>query len=352
MCLSACKGVDSDVDEGKTYTLNASFAVDSTVILDHLVLYADSHVSLHEDSLILSPEQSIHHIRRTSTMDEIYLCADGGELCRFYAEGSMEVNFSVSGSVDSLLIVFEPTEKDSINPWLQQQILAFEQYQEAECRTMMDSLCHLMPSDIRCALLLREEVGALNDSVFVRRCLGALAEEAKPEWLVKSIDELLSESSSLMSRNRRLSATQFVVNDSTMFDMGASRSDYLLVCFWAEYDQASIDSLRAFSDLIQDEYDMKRLQLLSCCLYASDSTAWQRQIEGHEGMHVWLPAGLADKRVRDWGIVRVPSYFVCDMYNNQQQRNLWGKDLRNAMNRMPNRSGFAHTPKTKPKHGR
>lgn len=350
--LAACHDGNNEAGEGRSYTVEARFEVDSTVILDHMVLYADSHVSLSEDSLFLSPEGAFSIERRTPGLDELYLCSDGGELCRFYAVGGIEVRIALSGRSDSLVVEFDSAANDSVNPWLLSQVELLADAAADERRAVVDSLCHLMPSDVRCALLLREEIAALSDSLFVRRCLGALDQQAKPEWLLKSIDDLLTETSAFLTRSRRQASSKFQVNDTTVFDMGATRSDYLLVYCWADYDQASVDSLKVLAELVGDEYDMKRLTLFSVCLHASDSTAWRQQVKDLDGTHVWLPAGLADSRVRAWGTERVPFLMLCDMYNNQQRRNAWGKELRDALGRLPNRSGFAHTPKTKPHHGR
>lgn len=351
LSMVSCRDQEPAATEGNVYTVQARFDVDSTLSLDHMVLYADNHVALYNDSLTLSPDKTVSAERRTPAIDELYLCSDGGELCRFYAMGGMQVQLALSGRADSLVAVFDASGGDTVNVWLREQMLAFEPMEAKERRTRMDSLCHQMAGDVRCALLLREEIRNLDDSVCVRRCLGALTPEAKPEWLVQSIEDLLTATSSYMERSRRLAAAKFVVNDSTTYDQGTTRSDYLLIYCWADYDQASVDSLKVLADLLADEYDMKRLVLLSCCLGPADSAAWQKQVGDLEGMHVLVPAGLADKRVRDWRVNRVPTLILCDMYNNQQQRNVWGKTLRDALTRVPNRSGFAHTPKTKP-HGR
>lgn len=350
-CLAACHDNPQTDDEGNTYAITASFAVDSTVVLDHMVLYTDTHVALHEDSLFLTPDHNFSLEQKALAINEHYLCTDGGELCRFYATEGMEVNVTISGKADSLTYTFA-AEHDSINPWLQDQQRLLQQCNAATRNTMVDSLCHLMPSDVRCGLLLRDALETLNDSVFVRRCLGALNQEAKPDWLIKSIDDLLLYNADYKTRSRRLTAGKFVVNDTTTFDMSQSRSEYLLIYCWADYDTTSIDSLKALDKMLDDDYYMKRLTLLTCCLHAADSASWQKELKDIEGTHVWLPAGLADPRVSNWNAERVPLLILCDMYNNQQQRDVWGKELRNALDRLPNRSGFLHTPKTKPHHGR
>lgn len=348
--LVACHGSEAGDDEGRAYQVSATLRVDSTVVLHHMALYSDSHIALHEDSLILSPDLTFSLERHTPGFDELYLCSDGGELCRFFATGGMSVNITLSGRADSLVAVFDATQGDSINPWLQEQRLQFAQMNSERRHTVLDSLCHSMSSDLRCGLLLREEVENLKDSVFVRRCLGALSAEAKPEWLVKSIDNLLVEASEYLSRSRRLSGSSFQVNDTTTFDFSVGRTDYLLLYCWADYDPMSLDSLKALAQMIEDDYSTKRLQLVSFCLHAANKTSWQTLVDGIEGTHIWLPAGLADQRMRDWRIMRVPTLILCDMYNNQQHRDPTDRDLRSALTRIPNRSGFAHT-YTKP-HGR
>lgn len=347
LLLTACHGGGGGESDGRDYAVQATLATDSTVVLSHMVLYADSHAALREDSLQLSPDSTFRIECSTPGFDELYLCSDGGELCRCFATGGMEVHVRVSGSADSLVVDFEPTDTDSINPWLQQQRGVFAAMTAAERRTTMDSLCHLMPADVRCGLLLRDEATALEDSIAVRRCLGALSGEAKPDWLVRDIEDLLAATSDYMSRTRRMQPAKFEINDSTVYDMGSNRSDYLVIYCWADYDTASVDSLRMLTRLLRDDYEAKRLTLLSCCLGAADSAAWQRRVKGIDGQHVWLPAGLADLRVRRWGVERVPFVMICDMYNNQQRRDVWGRELREALDRVPNRSGFAHTPKTK-----
>lgn len=350
-CLTAChRGGTAEADGGE-YTVHATLATDSTVVTDHLVLYADSHAALRGDSLSLSPDRTVSARLTTQGLDEVYLCADCGELCRLYATGGMDVRLRVSGGADSLVVGFEPTDTDSINPWLARQRRELATLTADGRRRVIDSLCHLMPADVRCALLLRDEAVALADSVAVRRCLGALSAEAKPDWLVRGIEDLLDATSDHLARARRLAPARFELNDSTVYDMGTNRSDYLLVYCWAEHDAASVDSLRMLARLVSDEYDTRRLTLMTCCLGAADSTAWRQHVRDLDGLHFWLPAGLADQRVRRWGVERVPMVMVCDMYNNQQRRDVWGRELRDALDRVPRRSGFAHTPRTMP-HGR
>lgn len=347
LLLNACHPKEVNDGEGKAFSVAAEVQLDSTIVLDHLVIYSDNHVNLSVDSLILSPQGMLDYEGRAAGLNELYLCSDHGELCRFYASGGMAVDFSLRNSGDSLLVAFTASEHDTINAWLQEQRQSLADVAPQQLKDRLDELCHQHPDDVRNALLLRDEVVAVGDSLFVRRCLGALSDEAKPNWLLKSIDQLLVEISNFWYENRRLKGCVFEA-DSAQFDFGATRSDYLLVYIWANYSQTSIDSLSVIDDLVNYEYDMKRLQLFTCCLDAADSTSWRQQIQGIEGTHAWIKAGLADKRLYNWGIDGVPTLVLCDMYNNQQIRNVWGEKLRYAIECVPNKSGFSHTPKLKP----
>ncbi len=347
LVLAACnRGGDGHGE--RAYTVKGTFNVDSTVVLDRLVLYTDSHTEMQFDSIDLTPQHTFEHEGSTRTIDELYLCSDGGELCRFYATGSSLVSLTLEMQSDSLAVSFEPSSSDTINPWLQDQKARFGSLAVAQKKSAIDTLCHQLPHDVRCALLLRDLIVDLKDSVFVRRCLGALAEDAEPDWLMKSIDQILEQTTKSKRPNRRLTACT-MDGDSATFDFSSSRSDYLLIHIWADYSQSSIDSLKVLNRLVKDDYDMKRVKLVTICLAASDSAWWKRQTHDIEGMHFWLPAGLGDERMLRWGIKEVPSVIVCDMYNNQQLRNEWGEKLRAALQRIPNRSGFSHTPKPKPK---
>ncbi len=348
--LAACKDGEGSHAE-RAYTVECTFDVDSTVVLDHLVLYTDRHTSLGFDSLDLNPQHTFVHTGTTRGLDELYLCSDGGELYRFYATGNTKVAMKMSMASDSLKASFDPSEGDSINPWLLQQMAHFRTLLGPARKDAIDSLCHQHPHDVRCALLLRDQIEMLKDSIFVRRCLGGLADDAKPDWLMKSIDRSLEENSLRPRPNRRLSPFVMLA-DSTSFDFSASRSDYLLIHIWSDYSQASIDSLKVVTRLLKDEYDMKRLKLVTICLSAPDSAWWRQQTQGIDGLHAWLPAGFSDERMRKWDIKSVPTVIICDMYNNQQMRDEWGARLRVFLDRVPNRSNFTHTPKSIPKRGR
>ena len=139
--LAACKGREGSHAE-RTYTVECTFDVDSTVVLDHLVLYTDRHTSLGFDSLDLNPQHSFVHTGSTLGLDELYLCSDGGELCRFFATGNAKVSMKMEMAGDSLKATFDPSSGDSINPWLQQQMAHFRTLLGPARKDAIDSLCH------------------------------------------------------------------------------------------------------------------------------------------------------------------------------------------------------------------
>ena len=348
VCLSACHGTTTDVT-GVAYQIHASFANDSTLQLSGLTLYIDNHEGLIVEPITLSHDRGFDYKGVAQGIAEAYLCSEGGELSRFYVGEGADVSIRVSAAGTD----FGTSAGDSVNTWLQAQIRDFGHWSVNKQRSVMDSLCHKQSADVRCALLLRDEVESLKDSVFVRRCLGALTDEAKPAWLVKSIDEMLREMSDTSMGARRLKPGGVfpLQNDSLTFDMSNSRSEYLLIYFWADYSQESIDSLKVLDKIVTDEYGEKRLKLLTCCLSAADSAAWLQHVEDIAGMHSWLPAGLTDVRVRNMHVKGIPTLYLCDMYGNRQQCNVWGRPLRNALERIPYKNGFSHTTKQTRRHG-
>lgn len=339
LVLAACGKNAQEQDQGRTYVVSGIVEADSTLSLDNLMLYADNHSSMRVDTIELDAAHRFESQLRTAGFDELYLCSDAGELCRFFATEGMEVEFSVSKGDSGLVVRFEPTPTDSINAWLQQMDSLFVGQNEHRRHDIMDSVTARQDTSLRTTLLLRNHVLEFQDSLYVRRLLGGLPASAKPEWLTKSIDHLLDEVYADKSRSYRLKAASFdVKNDSVPYNLEDSRSDYLLVCCWANYSEASVDSLKMLEKLLKEDYDEKRLQFLSCCLSAPDSAWWDLKTQNMRGHHTWVKGGLGDPRISDWGVRDVPAVILLDMYNNQQQRNEWGKPLRRALDRLPKKA--------------
>lgn len=336
--VSACKKSEHNEEEGGTYLVSGCVVCDSTMSLDSLLLYVDNHNSLRIDTIV--PDDTFRFTRQyhTKGLDELVLCCDSGELCRFYAAEGMVVHFLLDVSKSEVRAIFEADENDTINAWLQQMSKNFASWSEFQRKDQLDALIADRDTSIRTTLLLRDHVMEFNDSVYVRRFLGGQAASAKPQWLIQSIEHLLDEKSFTKNRTRRLPAASFEMkDDSVLFNMAESRSDYLLIYLWADYSKASIDSLKVLSKLIGEKYEDKRLKFMTCCLHTPDSAWWSQQVLKQPGMHTWVKGGMSDPRMKDWGIRQTPSVILLDMYNNQQQRDVWGETLRKALDRLPKR---------------
>lgn len=337
--LSACQGGKDQQEQGRIYQVSGVIEADSTVVLDSLLLFADNHSSLRVDTLELDQEHRFTSQFSTAGFDELYLCSEAGELCRFYATEGMEVELSLTMGEKGLKPSFARTETDSINAWLQEQDSLLSAKSESDKREHLSSLLAGQDTLLRTTILLRNHIMELNDSLFVRQFLGGLPASAKPEWLIKTIDRLLDEKSEFKDRHRRMEPASFaILNDSVFYNTGSSRSDYLLVYFWADFSMPSLDSLKMLTKLMKEEYGEKRVQLLTCCLHATDSTWWKLRTLNMEGRHTWVQGGMADPRIADWGIQEVPSVMLLDMYNNRQLRNEWGEKLRKALDRLPKKA--------------
>ena len=343
LLLGSCGNGDADGDEGQTYLVRGTVSLDSTYVDGNkLVLFTDNHRALTMDTIRIAKDGSFEHEGHTNGLDELYLCCNEGELCRFYASGNMEVSLSVSATQEEgVKVEYLQSPTDSINDWLQQQKTSLDGKVRNISRGTIDSLIRSYPTDVRVTLLLREQMAAFNDSLYIRQCLGSLKDVAKPDWIKKSIDITLSAmgSGKKNSNSRRLQSATFELAD-TIIDLSTSRSDYLLVCFWADYSKPSIDTLRALAKLIDNEYDNKRVTFMSCCLHAEDSAMWRIRTNFLSGKHTWVKGGFSDPRMRAWDVQQVPGIILMDMYCNQQQRNVWGQDLRKALDRLPNRVGY------------
>lgn len=325
----------------RTYQVRGCVENDSTLSFDRLLLFADSHDTLRVDTIKLDASHSFTCQYLTDGLDELYLCSDSIELCRFYAEPGMEVDFTVTMGKEGHHTQFVLSPADTINAWLQSMDSLFVDATLPRRRSVLDSIVtQAGNTSLRATLLLRDHMSDVADSIFVRRLLGGLPAESKPEWLTKSIDGMFDTFffSFDKTRSRRMAASSFVINDTTTFCMSDSRSEYLLVYLWADFSQESVDSLLMLDKLIKKDFADRRLQLLTCCLHAADSAAWKQQVEKVGGQHVWLHASFGDPRVAAWDVHSLPAFMLLDMYNNLQLRNQWGRELRRSLDRVPEKS--------------
>lgn len=317
--LTACQSKPSQpaATDNFDYHIHAQISLDSTLLSSPLVLLSDQHTKLVVDTVLRSPQGEVTFDGRTVGSCEVYLCTEGMELCRFFVLGGMTVDLALSMEGGAPVATYHYTATDSLNPWLSSTLQALQLLSVAQRKQTVDSLVKRYPQHLSSTLLLREVIPLVDDSVFVRRALGTLQDEAKPDWVIKSIDDRLAARSLATSTTRsRIRNAVFTCADSTTLNLDDARSEYLLLCFWSAAVPASVDTLRAYTHLMQKDLANKRVSLLSCCVYAKDSAQWLQTVRTLAGRHTLLPAGFATPSLSQWGIRTLPDVVLCDMYGN------------------------------------
>lgn len=341
-------GCSSNNDTQSEYNVQVTFDTDSTVVTDNLCIFVDNHQYIAVDTITLDSNRTATFASHTDDTDELYLMSGNGiELCHFYATAKGRIEVNISGKADSLVIDYT-SPSDTINSWLQR----LESITDSTLSTKeiairsLDSLKECGENKLRTTLLLRDFMPYLGDSIYVRRYLGGISDKDKPEWLVKCIDHQYPQLRSVSDLGR-LSAAQFQMHDTLVNINTSSRSDYMLLYFWGDYSQSSIDSLKTLSKRVDKDYSDKRIVFVSFCVSAPDSTWWKDHIKGLPvGHHALINGGLADPRISNWHIDQIPYNLVTDMFTNIQNRNCWNDDLMKALNRIPRRSNYINNSKS------
>lgn len=343
--LVACSS-GSTVADGIEYNVEVSFDADSIIATQNLYLFIDNHRNISKDTLRINKSLVARYSGITAGTDELFLLwENGNEICHFYATAGANVVINISSKEDALVIDYT-SPSDTLNTWLQQlhiaeNIVMAKEELTKQTQHTLDSLKECGETGLRTTLLLREYMPYLGDSIYVRRFMGGITESGKPDWLMKSIDMLYPKLRSSTDYGR-LTAAQFQMNDTIITINTSSRSDYMLLYFWGDYSDASVDSLKALSRRINRDYADKRLLFLTFCVSAPDSTWWNSKIRylpiGH---HALISGGLADPRISEWAINQAPYNIITDMFTNIQNRDIWDEDLQKALNRIPKRTNFS-----------
>ena len=163
--LAACGSGNEDGEDGRTYLVRGTVAVDSTLVVgNRLVLVSDNHRTMRFDTIRVEKDGTfLFEGHNTSGVDELYLCNEGGELCRFYASGDMEVNLTLKNEEAGVLKVEYQQNGDSINGWLQEKNAMLDSLSRTNSRRALDSLIRSNPFDLRVMLLLRDQIPAMHD---------------------------------------------------------------------------------------------------------------------------------------------------------------------------------------------
>jgi len=207
-------------------------------------------------------------------------------------------------------------------------------------------------TDLFRALLLRDSILAIKDSIKVRRLLGSLPETAKPEWLMQSVDYMLKTQSEMLGKSTRLPRVSVQMND-TVISLLENRQESLLLYFWSEEIPTSADSLTIFKAIERDfglhtdaksfekeksktrRSKARRIGLLSFCLQSGDSATWQSTIKDIPGHHAILQGGLAHPLAQSCHIQSLPALLIVDRYGNYQMHDVWGNDLYKWLEKAP-----------------
>lgn len=352
LVVASCSKSNSREESGDVYTISGSISQDSATADADLRLFVDKHSHLVEEVLPVLKGRFAYK-GTTSGTDELFLIDTKGHIVNFFATAGSQIDLTIDNDGHAIF-----GGSDSTNLIYSQLVAEFEDCSEAERRAYLDSVCQKYNNSIAPALLIRDRMQLLNDSVHLRQCLGRIASDVKPAWLVNSLEQRFDNPGIQLKKNSRLfPLPKFRTNIDTVFiNFNETRLNSLYVYFWADYSQESVDSLSMLVPLAKyyglhdylDEYVKresirrpKRVDMLTVCLHAADSAAWLKAIDGLPGSHVLLQSGFSNSTLKSWKITKVPYNMIIDRFSNIQDSYLWGQDLRDAFDRTP--SNFSVT---------
>lgn len=324
--LGSCSDSQRNAADGAPYHLTGTLWQDSTTVDSIVTLIVDRHglsFDAKGDSIpafqqIELPVVDGHFVYKGNApldVDELYVYDQHGHLGHLYATSGadLEIRFYKDGTI---------------------------------LHKGMDTTALIK------AVLFRDSIPLIKDSLYVRRTLGSMPESAKPAWLLRSIDQMLDQKSLALNRNSRLPRVSIQTPD-TIFPLLGSRTESLLLLFWAAEDAASVDSLQMFTSVASD-YGLhryaesfasnksatrrplaRRIALCSVCLNTPDSATWRSAISGLPGMHTILPGGFAHPLAASCRVDRVPSLVLVDRFGNYQIANVWGNELYTWLDKAP-----------------
>lgn len=324
--LLSCSEKKQRVAEGSPYLLSGTLWQDSATVDSLVTLIIDRHevsVTAEGDTLPAYEEQTLPVVggrfsyqgKSPVDADELYLYDQHGHSVRLYGTSgaNLEVEVLKDGSI---------------------------RQSSADTSSLMR------------ALLLRDSIPAMKDSLRVRQILGGLPASAKPEWLMTSINAMLNQMSQEVSKATRLPRTELQLKDTT-YALQANRQEYLMLLFWSDDVPASKDSLQLFTSIAKD-YGLysyansfpknhsktrrpkaRRIELMSVCLSASDSTVWNSAVQSLPGKHVLLQGGYAHPLATVCQVHQLPSVVIVDRFSNFQVKDVWGDKLYEWLDHAP-----------------
>lgn len=277
---------------------------------------------------------------------ELRLLTPGGHVVTMFAlaGGSYEVTIDSTGQATFVA--------DTLNGWLQAVADTLARRPVESRRRMADSLCLAHPATVRTALMLRDGIRLLGDTLFVRRLLGHLTPTAKPAWLMAQVDSLMDGGYRLWRPARPMGRHSFTDMEGKTFTLQSLNQEAQLLTFWTDYDTASVASLRELTAVGRDygvgddnlarlrrrkEGKPRRLGLVTFCLHAADSAAWREAVRDVPGRHVWLADGFNHTAVRDWAVTGLPDHLLVATSTTMKYRGPIDDAMRARLDSLPER---------------
>jgi hypothetical protein len=291
--------------------LSPAADADSTLRKAKLCVAVNDHYNPASDTLAgdlqrccridsLQPDAAGNYRLTGSTRDvaELYIATPQGTMQSLFAaaDGDYRWTYGRQGI----------TATDSLNGWLQETASALRAMSPDSCLRAIDSICRRDVRQVRSALLVRELLPSVADTLSLRRSLGHLASEAKPVWVMYDIDHRMDERyrqqySGLLNRSFK-----FADAKGATLDLAKQNRGDMLFYFWADYDAASVSALRRL------ESKGGKATVVTFCLHAADSGAWRKAVASLPGQNVWIKAGLNHPMLRAWGVERTGLYVLAN----------------------------------------
>ncbi|MCF0180259.1 MAG: hypothetical protein HUJ97_08480 [Bacteroidales bacterium] len=359
-CCSKTNNDNKEID-GEEYTIFGTVYRDSIAANSDMKVFIDKHTGFFEEDLPVLNGKFIYK-NNTNDVDEIFLVDHKGQFTKIYATGGaqIEVNIDSLGipsfvGPDSLnlalLGIYDMIDSIRNNDNLLNTI------KNDSIKSYMNRLSERYASSVIPALVVREKMTTINDSIFLRQYLGSLSEKSKPVWLVNSIEQQFDNKGLFLKKSVRLSPLpKFrTETDTTYIDMKETRENSAYLYFWADYDSTSVDSLKMLEPMAKyyglHQYFStfkskdgitrpKRIDIITICLHAKDSASWKGQIKDLPGSHILLQDGFANPTMKSWNVNRLPYNIIIDRFSNIQDSYQWGKKLRDVLEKMPNNFSF------------
>lgn len=342
--VAGCNGSFKSGPKAGDYNISGSISVDSAYYDEDIHLFIDKH-----DSIVHVMLPVLHgnfaYKGRTSDLDELFIVSGHGQTANFFAAAGSQIKITIDKEGRTTF-----AEEDELNRSIQEVIDRFDTITTLTKGQYLDTICKNYSNSVIAGILLRDRMQMVEDSMYLRQCLGRLSDEAKPEWVLKAIEQQFDAPPVKLRKNKRLAplSTFKTAVDSVEFDVSASRQNAMYLYFWADYNPLSVDSLQMLKPLaehfgLHEYFDTfsekgrrpKRIDMLTICLHAADSASWLQSIKGLPGTHVLLQDGFSNKTMLGWKINKVPYNIIIDRFSNVQDSYVWGTELQTVFERMP-----------------